>query len=337
MFGKLKVGIIGLGVGAKHFNAFNKNNKSKVISICDFNLRLLKNFKKQYPNLKITQNSDDIIYNQEVDIVAIASYDDFHFEHICKALKNKKHVFIEKPLCLTTSEFKKIVHTQKKFASQIISSNMVLRANPRFDLLRKAFKNNEYKNLYYIQSDYFWGRRHKLFDWRSKLKNYSLILGASIHLIDLILWIINKKPIAVQSFGNRLGASSKMIKSNTFSSINLYFKNGLIININAHGLISHPHFHSIKFFSDTSTFMHQFRSPYISSENNGQLIIDKIKEPYPFKSNRHLIIDEFINKILNKKTKDCFVDFQSIKDCMIISMAALESEKKQKKIKINYF
>ena len=333
---KLKVGIIGLGVGTKHFNAFNQNNHSNVISVCDFNLEILKNFKKQYPNLKITQKSDDIINDQDIDIVSIASYDDFHFEHFYKALNNKKHVFIEKPICLTTKEFKMIVRTQKKFSSQIISSNMVLRVNPRFNFLRKSFINNKFKNLYYIQSDYLWGRPHKLTDWRSKLNNYSLITGASIHLIDLILWIINKKPFAVQSFGNRLGASSKMIKSNTFSSVHLFFKDGLIININAHGTISHPHFHSIKFFSDTFNFVHQFKSPYISREKDGQFIIDPIKQPYPYKSNRHLIIDEFIKKILNKKNKDFYVDFKSIKDSMSIAMAALESEQKQKKIMVKY-
>ena len=83
----------------------------------------------------------------------------------------------------------------------------------------------------------------------------------------------------------------------------LFFKDGLIININAHGMISHPHFHSIKFFSDTFNFVHQFKSPYISREKDGQFIIDPIKQPYPYKSNRHLIIDEFIKKILNKKIR----------------------------------
>ena len=30
-----------------------------------------------------------------------------------------------------------------------------------------------------------WGRIHKLYEWRSKVKNYSLTLGAGIHVIDL--------------------------------------------------------------------------------------------------------------------------------------------------------
>ena len=96
---------------------------------------------------------------------------------------------------------------------------MVLRANPRFGYLKKLYEENKFNKLYFIEADYYWGRVEKLFGWRARISNYSLIqTGASIHLIDLILWIINKKPVFVQAFGNRIGSNKNMINSNTFSS-----------------------------------------------------------------------------------------------------------------------
>ena len=78
-------------------------------------------------------------------------------------------------------------------------SNLVLRTNSLF----KNFKKNiDIKNVFYIEADYIWGRKHKLFGWRSKIKDYSLILGAAIHMIDLVLWITNLKPISVYTIGS---------------------------------------------------------------------------------------------------------------------------------------
>ena len=35
---------------------------------------------------------------------------------------------------------------------------------------------------------------------------YSIILGAAIHMIDLIIWMFGSKPISVFAMGNNLGS-----------------------------------------------------------------------------------------------------------------------------------
>ena len=47
------------------------------------------------------------------------------------------------------------------------------------------------------------GKKKKLFGWRSKIKQYSLTLGAGIHIIDLINWLTNLKPKTVYAVGNK--------------------------------------------------------------------------------------------------------------------------------------
>jgi len=46
---KFIIGIIGLGVGSHHLNAFEKNKNSYVKIICDFDNKKLIEFKKKYP------------------------------------------------------------------------------------------------------------------------------------------------------------------------------------------------------------------------------------------------------------------------------------------------
>ena len=105
---KINIGVIGLGVGRFHaINALN-NSHCNLELICDLNskkkLRLPKKLEKQ----SFTKNADDILFNKKIDLVCIASFDNYHFEHIIKALDNNKHVFVEKPICLNEKELKEI-------------------------------------------------------------------------------------------------------------------------------------------------------------------------------------------------------------------------------------
>ena len=75
---------------------------------------------------------------------------------------------------------------------------MVLRTEKIFNKFKSKIKNDKY----FILKEIIWGRKHKLFGWRSKIKNYSLILGAAIHIIDLILSLTNQKPVSVYTVGS---------------------------------------------------------------------------------------------------------------------------------------
>ena len=59
-------------------------------------------------------------------------------------------------------------------------SNLVLRVNSKFKMIKKKLTLKK-DNIYYMEADYLWGRSKKLEGWRSKTKNYSVILGAAIH------------------------------------------------------------------------------------------------------------------------------------------------------------
>ena len=55
-----------------------------------------------------TGNEDDILQNDEINTVFIATRHDSHGYYVKKALEAGKNVFVEKPLCLTIEEFEEI-------------------------------------------------------------------------------------------------------------------------------------------------------------------------------------------------------------------------------------
>ena len=97
---ELRAGIIGLGVGEKHILAFDGHPNCKVAAICDFSEEKLSASAKLCPGARCTRNAKEILDDSTINIVSIASFDNYHFEQTSRAIRNRKHVFIEKPLCL---------------------------------------------------------------------------------------------------------------------------------------------------------------------------------------------------------------------------------------------
>ena len=55
-----------------------------------------------------TGNERDILENEDINTIFIATRHDSHADYVIKALKAGKHVFVEKPLCLTVQELEEI-------------------------------------------------------------------------------------------------------------------------------------------------------------------------------------------------------------------------------------
>ena len=115
MRNKKKVGGIGLGIGEKHIKEFIKSKSITVDTICDFNKYKMQNIKKKYKIKNIVNNANEIINNHSIEIVSIASYDNFHFDQIVKSIKKIKSIFVENPLCLNFNQFNKISYLLKKY------------------------------------------------------------------------------------------------------------------------------------------------------------------------------------------------------------------------------
>ena len=326
---KINAGIIGMGIGQKHFDAIEGYKKSRVSIICEKNKNKLNILKKKYPNKLITNDENKIFEDKKINLVSIASYDNYHFYQIEKGLKNKKNLIIEKPLCLNLSELKKIKNLLQKNKNISITSNLVLRVNSLFQKLKKI--TNNINKIYYIEGDYIWGRRQKLYGWRSKIKNYSLIHGAAIHMIDLIMWLTGLKPKTVYCVGKKKFTKNSKFKKNNLVVILFEFPKDILVKVSANALATHNHFHELKVYYDNKTFVNNNLGSYIYK--NKKML--NIKSKYPDNKNKKKMIQNFIDNIKNKKIKKIISHREQI-DLMSVCFAAERSMILNKKIKIKY-
>ena len=129
---KLNIGIIGLGVGEQHVIAYQVHPDCHVKAVCDFDPEVQKRFSVDYPNINFVNNVDDILCDSSIDVVTIASWDNYHYEQIIKGIEYGKHIFVEKPICLHEHQAKHIAKLLKEHESLQITSNLILRKSPRF-------------------------------------------------------------------------------------------------------------------------------------------------------------------------------------------------------------
>ena len=67
---KFKIGIIGLGVGVRHLEAYIKYG-CKIKKIYDLKKNKMRLIKKKYPNIVCCNSENDIFKDKDIDIVSI--------------------------------------------------------------------------------------------------------------------------------------------------------------------------------------------------------------------------------------------------------------------------
>ena len=199
----LKIGIIGTGYfGEIHIKVLLKLKKIfKIIGFFEINKKKSKEISKKYkiPFLKL----DQLIKNS--DVVNITSKTSTHFKLIKLVLKEKKHVFVEKPICETLKEIKTIKKLKKSLQSNI-QVGFIERFNPAFlSLSSIKFKVKHIKSI----------RKAPLL---SRNKKNSIVQDLMIHDIDIINTIINSS----------LKNVNIIKKKKNYVNCNIIFKNGCI-------------------------------------------------------------------------------------------------------------
>ncbi|NQU57996.1 MAG: Gfo/Idh/MocA family oxidoreductase [Rhodospirillales bacterium] len=296
----LKAGVIGLGIGEQHVRACLNIPNVDVAMVCDGDSDKAQEVGERYGVERRVVDWRSVTDDPEIDIVTIASYDNNHAEQAIAALANGKHVFIEKPICLSPQEAGDIRAALAANPDLKLSSNLPLRTCPRFARLRDAIQSGDMGQTYHIEADYLWGRAHKLIGgWRREMPFYSIVLGASIHMIDLVLWLKGEVPVEVSGYGSRLALGQDELGFDDFA-INLFrFKDGSVAKVAAHGGCAHPHFHVVHAYGTARSFHHDLAGAYWVDSS------DPAAEPrvetaaYPDKAERGRVLGSFLTSILD--------------------------------------
>jgi predicted dehydrogenase len=333
---KLKAGVIGLGVGRKHLDVYTACPEVGACIVTDLDQAKAKEAAAASARTTVARDAAEILRDPTVDIVSIASYDNVHAAQVAEALSAGKHVFVEKPLCLSVDEAIKIRQILGKNKGLRLSSNLPLRACPRFIAVKGEMVSGRCGEVYAVRADYLWGRVEKLTSgWRPAMPFYSIVYGAAVHIIDLVMWLIGERPVMVRGVGNQIVTKGTALKFNDFASLAMTFKNGLVAEISAHGGCVHPHFHRLEVYGSRKTFLQGLTGATWVTGASGHEVLLPVKGDYPAKETRGDVLRSFLD-VLSGSSKTPMVSEEDVFNTMSVCFAAEESIRSGRPMKVEY-
>ena len=151
------------------------------------------------------------------------------------------------------------------------------------------------------------------------------------HLVDLIMWLTNMKPYSVYTLGNKISTKGTVFNKESFIVMLFKFPKNIIVKVTANGGAIYDHFHELKIFSSNKTMVNSRLGAFSQNLKSFQ----KVNFLYPDKKNRKKLIQNFLDCIIDKKTKP-LIKPREIIDVMSVCFAAENSLKLKKEVKIEY-
>ena len=199
-----------------------KRNKVNFQTLCGDNPTKSEIVKKKF-NFKNIENNEDKIFESKVkNFIIIATPHHLHSDQIVKAIKNRKSIFIEKPLAINQTQLNKIYEAIKITDEiPIIHTNFNRRYSFFASKMKSLLNNSNTKSVSIdINSPEYTREGTWLED---KNKSGGSIIGEACHFIDLSKFIVGEK-IKKYSLNNNA--------INSDYNIHLEFDDGSISDIN---------------------------------------------------------------------------------------------------------
>src|SRR3989344_2368542 len=220
----LQFGIIGLGYFGKHYaRLLQEISGVNLVAVAN---KLSDVFEKKEINLREgiikTLNSDEIINNQEIDCVVIATPPSTHSELIIQTLRAGKHVFVEKPMVVSMVEAKAVEKELKKNAGLVFMVGFQYIYNDYIRYIKKILDNSELGKVSYVVAENFY--------FGPLRKDVGCFADAGVHELSILEYLFNPGGIKTVSRHN-FGITNN--KTDDFTAVAIVFNNGIKAHITA--------------------------------------------------------------------------------------------------------
>ncbi len=233
------LGIIGFGgMASYHHKDLADYNRLNVKGVYDIN-----NARQEYAKeigLVAYDSQEDLLNDEEIDIVLVATTNEVHKEICIDALAAGKHVICEKPVTLSSEELVEIMDAAKKY-KRVFTVNQNRRTNRDFILMRRHVESGVIDKPYIIESRVE-GSRGMPTGWRTlKRLGGGMMLDWGVHLIDQIMYMIPEKVVSV--YCQMINIQYEEVEDNFV--LNFEFENGIkcLVGVGTNNFIKRPRWH----------------------------------------------------------------------------------------------
>ena len=185
------IAVVGCGYWGKNL-ARNFSDLKALTVICESNESQWPALRDLYPDCRILGSFAEVLADDNIKAVAIATPAESHAQLVQEALLSGKDVFVEKPLCLSVSTGKELVALARE-RGRILMVGHLLWYHPAVQKLKELVDSGDLGRIQYIYSN-----RLNL----GKIRREENILWSfAPHDVSVILGLVKEMPDSVQAQG----------------------------------------------------------------------------------------------------------------------------------------
>jgi predicted dehydrogenase len=189
---KIRFAVVGCGhIGKRHAEMITRDEGAELAALCDI-----------LPREKLGINAYEAAFFPDVlsllqsglpiDVVNICTPNGLHASIAIQALEAGRHVVIEKPMALTTSDAEKVIHASLKHRKQVFCV-MQNRYSPPSVWIKEMIESGRLGDIYMVQLNCYWNRDERYYKpggWHgdATLDGGTLFTQFS-HFIDIMYWL----------------------------------------------------------------------------------------------------------------------------------------------------
>ena len=187
----VRIGVVGLGYWGPNL-ARNFGRLAELSWICDSSPDLLERHAAGFPGARATTTLDDLLADDALDAVAIATPVPTHAELAERVVRAGKHCFVEKPLAQSVDEAERVVAAATE-SGRVLMVGHLLEYHPGVQMLKDLIDSGGLGEVRYLYSN-----RLNLGVLRSE-ENALWSLGA--HDVSVILRLAGEEPYQCRAVG----------------------------------------------------------------------------------------------------------------------------------------
>ncbi len=189
----VKFAIVGFGhIGKRHAEMIERNKEAVLVAVTDTDSKQSV-FAKQLYDVPFFNSMDDLLESGIlIDVVCICTPNGLHASQAIKALENRCHVVVEKPMGLAKAACEEVIFKSLQ-ASRHVFCVMQNRYSPPSQWLKHLITEQLLGKIFMVQVNCYWNRDERYYkkeSWKgtSELDGGTLFTQFS-HFIDIMYWL----------------------------------------------------------------------------------------------------------------------------------------------------
>jgi predicted dehydrogenase len=216
----INVGVVGYGYwGPNLVRNFAETPGMRLAAVADLDSKKLEGVAKRYPAVRTTTRLQDLLEDASIDAIAIATPVTTHFELGLAVLRAGKHLWLEKPMCETPEQARRLVdEAERRGLTLIVDHTFIYTGAVR--KMAEILHAGELGKVYYYDST-----RVNLGLFQ---RDVSVVSDLAVHDFAILQYLLQEHPSAVTASGtNHFPGTPENL-----AFITLYYDSGTIAHTN---------------------------------------------------------------------------------------------------------